>query len=33
MERLGITRVASLDYHFGVYRYGRNRDRAFEVIR
>jgi predicted nucleic acid-binding protein len=33
MERLGITRVASFDYHFAVYRYGRARDRAFEVIR
>ena len=33
MERLGITRVASFDNHFAVYRYGRNRDRAFDVIR
>jgi predicted nucleic acid-binding protein len=33
MERLGITRVASFDNHFAVYRYGRNRDRAFEVLR
>jgi len=33
MERLGITRVASFDDHFAVYRYGRNRDRAFEVLR
>jgi len=33
MERLGITRVASFDDHFAIYRYGRSRDRAFEVIR
>jgi len=33
MERLGITRVASLDDDFAIYRYGRNRDRAFEVLR
>lgn len=33
MERLGITRVASFDDDFAVYRYGRNRDKAFEVLR
>ncbi|HEY1361514.1 MAG TPA: PIN domain-containing protein [Xanthobacteraceae bacterium] len=33
MERLGITRVASFDDDFAVYRYGRNRDRAFELLR
>jgi predicted nucleic acid-binding protein len=33
MERLGIKRVASFDDDFAVYRYGRGRDRAFEVIR
>jgi uncharacterized protein len=33
MERLGLTRAASFDGHFAVYRYGRNRDRAFEVVR
>ena len=33
MERLGITRVATFDHHFAVYRFGRNRDRAFEVVR
>jgi uncharacterized protein len=32
MERLGISKVASFDHHFAVYRYGRNRDRAFEVL-
>jgi predicted nucleic acid-binding protein len=33
MERLGITRVASFDDHFAVYRFGPRRDRAFEVLR
>jgi predicted nucleic acid-binding protein len=33
MERLGLTRVASFDVHFAVYRYGRNRERAFEIVR
>ncbi len=33
MERLGISRVASFDDDFAIYRYGRNRDRAFEVSR
>jgi predicted nucleic acid-binding protein len=33
MERLGLTRVASFDDDFAIYRYGRNRDRAFEVLR
>jgi uncharacterized protein len=33
MERLGITRVASFDDDFAVYRHGRNRDRAFDVLR
>jgi predicted nucleic acid-binding protein len=33
MERLGISRVASFDDDFAIYRYGRNRDRAFEVTR
>jgi predicted nucleic acid-binding protein len=33
MERLGITRVASFDADFVIYRYGPNRDRAFEVLR
>jgi len=31
MERLGVTRVATLDHHFAVYRYGPRRDRAFEI--
>jgi predicted nucleic acid-binding protein len=33
MERLGLTRATSFDHHFAIYRYGRNRDRAFEVLR
>jgi len=33
MERLGVTRVASFDADFAVYRYGRKRDRAFEILR
>ena len=33
MERLGITQAASFDDDFAIYRYGRNRDRAFEVLR
>lgn len=33
MERLGLTRVASFDRDFAIYRYGRNRERAFEVLR
>ena len=33
MQRLGILRVASLDEHFAIFRFGRNRDRAFEIVR
>jgi predicted nucleic acid-binding protein len=33
MERLGIVEVASFDHHFSVYRYGRARERAFDVVR
>jgi uncharacterized protein len=33
MERLGLARVASFDDDFAIYRYGRNRDQAFEVLR
>lgn len=32
MERLGLTRVATLDRHFAVYRYGPRRDRSFEPL-
>jgi predicted nucleic acid-binding protein len=33
LERLGISRVASFDNDFVIYRYGVHRDRAFEVLR
>ena len=33
MERLGITRAASFDDDFAVYRYGRARSRAFDIVR
>lgn len=33
MERLGVTRVASFDDDFAIYRYGLDRNRAFEVLR
>jgi uncharacterized protein len=33
MRRLGITRAASLDDHFAVFRFGPRRDRAFEIVR
>jgi len=33
MERLGVTQAASFDNDFAVYRYGRHRDRAFEIVR
>ena len=33
MERLGLSRVASFDSDFAIYRYGRKREKAFEVLR
>ena len=33
MQRLGILSVASFDDDFAVFRFGRSRDRAFEVLR
>ena len=33
MERMGISKVASFDDDFAVYRFGRHRDRAFEILR
>jgi predicted nucleic acid-binding protein len=33
MERLDISKVISFDADFLVYRYGANRERAFEVLR
>lgn len=32
MERLGITRVATLDRHFAIHRFGPRRKRAFEIV-
>jgi predicted nucleic acid-binding protein len=33
MQRLGVLRAASLDDHFAVFRFGRARERAFEIVR
>ena len=33
MQRLGVVRAASLDDDFAVYRFGRDRRQAFEVVR
>lgn len=33
MERLGLVRAASFDDDFAVDRFGRRKDRAFEVVR
>jgi predicted nucleic acid-binding protein len=33
MERLSITRAASFDADFAIYRYGRARDTAFQIVR
>jgi predicted nucleic acid-binding protein len=33
MQRLGIVRAASFDDDFAIYRFGKNLDRAFEVVR
>ena len=33
MQRLGVNEAATFDDHFAIYRYGRRRDRAFEVRR
>jgi predicted nucleic acid-binding protein len=33
MQRLGLTRAASFDDDFAIFRYGRARDKAFEVLR
>ena len=33
MQRLGVFRAAALDEHFAIFRFGRQRDRAFEVVR
>jgi predicted nucleic acid-binding protein len=33
MERLGLVRVASFDNDFAIYRYGRPREKAFDIVR
>jgi len=33
MQRLGIQRVATFDNDFAIFRYGRDLNRTFEVIR
>lgn len=33
MQRLGVQRVATFDDDFAVYRFGRDRRRAFEIVR
>ena len=33
MERLGLTRVISFDNDFAIFRYGRGRNSAFELLR
>ena len=33
MERLGITKAASFDNDFAIYRYGPDRRNAFEIVR
>jgi uncharacterized protein len=33
MERLGLHRVVAYDDHFAVYRFGRDRRGAFELVR
>ncbi len=33
MQRLGVLRAATLDDHFAIFRFGRGRSRAFEIVR
>lgn len=33
MLRLGIVQAATLDEHFAIFRFGKNRKRAFEIVR
>jgi predicted nucleic acid-binding protein len=33
MQRIGVLRAAALDEHFAIFRFGRQRDRAFEIVR
>jgi predicted nucleic acid-binding protein len=32
MQRLGLHRAATLDRHFAIFRFGRDRSRAFEIL-
>ena len=32
MQRLGVLRAATLDQHFAIFRFGRDRSRAFEIV-
>ncbi len=32
MQRLAVLRAATLDEHFAIFRFGRDRSRAFEII-
>ena len=32
MQRLGVLRAATLDEHFAIFRFGRDRRRAFEIV-
>jgi predicted nucleic acid-binding protein len=33
MQRIGVLRAASLDDDYAIYRFGRRRERAFELVR
>jgi predicted nucleic acid-binding protein len=33
MQRLGVLCAATLDEHFAIFRFGRDRKRAFEIVR
>jgi predicted nucleic acid-binding protein len=33
MQRLGLVRAATLDEHFAIFRFGRERRQAFEIVR
>lgn len=33
MQRIGVLRAATLDEHFAIFRFGRDRSRAFEIVR
>ena len=33
MQRLGVLGVVTFDKDFAIFRFGRNRDRAFEIVR